>query len=84
MKTAQDILNQIRWDDHLTADSFIIGYFDRVEGKIIKTAFKEIRFPDDHHFMFEVIDEEGELRSIPYHRVKEIYQNGQLIWHRSS
>ncbi|WP_455219656.1 DUF504 domain-containing protein [Kaarinaea lacus] len=84
MKTAQEILSQIRWDEHLTADSFIIGYYDRMEDTIIKVAFKEIRFPDDHHFMFEVIDEEGGLHSIPYHRVKEIYQDGRLIWHRNS
>ena len=84
MKTAQEILNQIRWDDRLTADSFAIGYYDRVEDEIVRVAFKEIQFPDDHHFLFEVVDEEGDLHSIPYHRVKEIYQNGRLIWHRNN
>ena len=82
METAQDILNRIRWDEHLATDEFVIGYYDRVEGQIIKVAFTEIRFPEDHHFQFELIDEDGELRSIPYHRVREIYQNGQLIWRR--
>ena len=82
MLTAQEILNQIRWDERLTADAFVIGFYDRVEDKIIKVAFSEIRFPEDHHFQFEIIDDEGELRSIPYHRVREIYRNGQLIWHR--
>ncbi|MEJ2181753.1 MAG: DUF504 domain-containing protein [Gammaproteobacteria bacterium] len=84
MKTAREILNQIRWDDRLTADSFAIGYYDRVEDEIVRVAFKEIQFPDDHHFLFEVVDEEGDLHSIPYHRVKEIYQNGRLIWHRNN
>jgi len=82
METAQDILNRIRWDEHLATDEFVIGYYDRVEGQIIKVAFTEIRFPEDHHFQFELIDEDGELCSIPYHRVREIYQNGQLIWRR--
>ncbi|WP_455196861.1 DUF504 domain-containing protein [Kaarinaea lacus] len=82
MQTAQEILNQIRWDERLATDEFVIGYFDRVADQIIKVAFREIRFPEDHHFQFELIDEEGELRSIPYHRVREIYQNGQLIWRR--
>jgi uncharacterized protein (UPF0248 family) len=84
VKTAREILNQIRWDDRLTADSFAIGYYDRVEDEIVRVAFKEIQFPDDHHFLFEVVDEEGDLHSIPYHRVKEIYQNGRLIWHRNN
>jgi uncharacterized protein (UPF0248 family) len=82
MQTAQDILNQIRWDMRLAAGAFVIGYYDRIEHQIIKVAFREIRFPEDHHFQFEVIDEEGELRSIPYHRVREIYQDGRLIWRR--
>lgn len=82
MHTAQEILNQIRWDERLATDAFVIGYYDRVADKIIKVAFSEIRFPEDHHFQFEVIDDEGELRSIPYHRVREIYRNGQRIWHR--
>lgn len=82
MQTAQDILNQIRWDERLATDSFVVGYYDRVEDQIIRVAFKEIRFPEDHHFQFEIIDEEGELLSIPYHRVREVYQNGQLIWRR--
>lgn len=84
MKTAQEVLNQIRWDEHLVADSFMVGYYDRVDDEIIKVTFREIRFPDDHHFMFEVIDEAGDLHSIPYHRVKEIYQDGRLIWHRNN
>jgi uncharacterized protein (UPF0248 family) len=82
MQTAQDILNRIRWDERLATDTFMIGYYDRVEDQIIKVAFTEIRFPEDNHFQFEIIDEEGELASIPYHRVREIYRNGQLIWHR--
>lgn len=82
MQTAQEILNQIRWDERLATDEFVIGYYDRVADQVIKVAFREIRFPEDHHFQFELIDGEGELRSIPYHRVREIYQNGQLIWRR--
>jgi uncharacterized protein (UPF0248 family) len=82
MLTAQALLNQIRWDERLDADVFVIGYYDRVDDKIIKVMFNEIRFPEDHHFQFEIADETGTWRSIPYHRVREIYRNGKLIWHR--
>lgn len=82
MKPVQDILNRIRWDKNLTEDDFKIGYFDRVEQRIIVVAFKEIQFPLDDHFSFEVIDQEGALHSVPYHRVKAIYRNDRLIWHR--
>ena len=82
MKPVQDILNRIRWDKNLAEDDFKIGYYDRAEQQIIVVSFKEIIFPFNDHFSFEVIDHEGTLHSVPYHRVKAIYQNGQLIWHR--
>ena len=47
-------------------------------------AFKEIRFSDDHHNMFEVIAEEGALHSIYTHRIKEIYQNGRLVLYHNN
>lgn len=82
MKTAQQILSRIRWDESLAADEFEVGYYDRVEHEIIRVTFREINFPQDDHFSFEVVDENEDIHSIPYHRVKEIYQNGKLIWHR--
>lgn len=82
MKPVQDLLNRIRWDKNLAEEDFKIGYYDRVEQQIIVVAFKKIIFPKDDHFSFDVIDQEGELHSVPYHRVKSIYQNDRLIWHR--
>ena len=84
MKTAQEILSRIRWDESFAKDEFEIGYYDRLEHEIIRIGFKEIRFPKDDHFSFEVVDEDEDIHSIPYHRVKEIYQNGKLIWHREN
>ena len=82
MKPVQEMLNRIRWDKNWADDEFRIGYYDRVEQRIIVVTFKEIYFPKDDHFSFELIDQEGELHSVPYHRVKAIYQNDCLIWHR--
>ncbi len=82
MKPVQEIMNRIRWDRNWAEDEFTIGYLDRVEHRIVIVAFKEISFPEDDHFSFDVIDQEGERHSVPYHRVKTIYRNGQLIWRR--
>ena len=82
MKPVQEMLNRIRWDKAWADDEFKIGYYDRVEQRIIVVAFKEIYFPKNDHFAFELIDSQGEVHSVPYHRVKAIYQNGRLIWHR--
>lgn len=82
MKPVQEMMNRVRWDQAWANDEFKIGYYDRVEQKIIVVAFKEIYFPKDDHFSFELIDSQGEVHSVPYHRVKAIYRNGRLIWHR--
>jgi uncharacterized protein (UPF0248 family) len=82
MQTIQELLSRIRWDEQLASDNFEIGYFDRVEHRIIRVSFKELRFSENDHYSFEIIDEDEELHSIPYHRVREIYQNGILIWQR--
>jgi len=76
------MLSRIRWDETWADDEFTVGYYDRVEQRVVVVAFKEIFFPNDDHFSFDLIDQEGEVHSVPYHRVKAIYRNGRLIWHR--
>lgn len=82
MQPVHEILNRIRWDKNLADDDFKIGYYDRLEQRMIVVAFKDIIFPKGDHFAFDVIDLEGELHSVPYHRVKAVYRNDRLIWHR--
>jgi uncharacterized protein (UPF0248 family) len=61
---------------------FTIGYFDRLEERIIVVPLVEVRFDPDDHFSFQLNDAAGEPLSIPLHRVCEVYRNGELIWHR--
>lgn len=82
MTPIHELLNRIRWDRDFAQDDFRIGYYDRVEDRIIRVGLKELFFEPDDHFSFDLIDEEGELHSIPLHRIKEVYKNGELIWHR--
>lgn len=77
----QDLLNRIRWDEHF-GGAFVIGYYDRVRDAIVQVAFSEISFPPGDHFAFELIDEEGIVHSVPYHRVRHVLRNGELIWQR--
>ena len=34
MKTAEDVISRIRWDELLPKDDFIVGYIDRFVGKL--------------------------------------------------
>jgi uncharacterized protein (UPF0248 family) len=77
-----ELLNRIRWDEDYGNADFIIGYYDRVENRIIKVCLKELFFDKEDHFDFELIDEVGETHTIPLHRIKEVYRNGDLVWRR--
>lgn len=83
MKTIQEILNRIRWDENFAKSHFKIAYYDRLERKLITVDFDELLFSPDDHFSFRLIDSNGDTHSIPYHRIKAVYQNEKLIWHRN-
>ncbi len=77
-----ELLNRIRWDKDYGDASFIIGYYDRVANKIIRVPFKQLDFDPQDHFDFSLVDEEGELHTVPLHRIREVFRNNKLIWER--
>ena len=83
MQPVQDLLNRIRWDEVFATAVFEIGYYDRIEDQIIQVKYAELFFPTDDHFAFELLDDEGSVHRIPYHRIRRITRNGHCIWSRS-
>ena len=77
-----ELLNRIRWDEEFGRGDFLIGYYDRIEGRLMRVALREIFFEPGDHFSFDLIDHEGVLHSIPLHRIKEVHKDGALIWSR--
>lgn len=77
-----ELLNRIRWDEDYGFANFVIGYYDRVEDKVITVPLKEIRFLKEDHFDFELLDEEGIHHTIPLHRIRQVFRNGELVWER--
>jgi uncharacterized protein (UPF0248 family) len=77
-----ELLNRIKWDDEFGHAKFIVAYHDRFEDEVIKVPLKELSFDREDHFDFELVDEMGITRTIPLHRIREVYRNGTLIWHR--
>jgi uncharacterized protein (UPF0248 family) len=76
------LLNRIRWDPRYRNGRFALGYFDRVERRIVSVPFETVRFPAGAPGMFEIEDDEGVLHSIPFHRVRSISRDGRIIWER--
>ena len=77
-----ELLNRIRWDEEFGNANFVIGYYDRLEDKIMDVPLKELIFDRDDHFDFELVDDDGVTHTIPLHRIKTVYRDGNLIWHR--
>ncbi len=82
MMPIHELLNRIKWDKEFGRAEFEVGYHDRIAGKIILVPLREVFFEADDHFAFDLTDAEGELHSIPLHRIKQVFRNGELIWHR--
>jgi uncharacterized protein (UPF0248 family) len=69
----QDLLHRIQWDPE----------FDRVTREIVRVPFRRVHFEKGEHFAFEAIEEDGSVHSVPLHRVREVWRNGELVWQRA-
>lgn len=81
MQPIHELLSRIRWDPEFARGRFQVGYHDRVADQIVLVPFHEIRFPEGEA-AFELLDDEGESQRIPFHRVREVHKDGQVIWQR--
>ncbi|MDP1896843.1 MAG: DUF504 domain-containing protein [Sulfurimicrobium sp.] len=82
MLPIHELLNRIRWDSAFAKGAFVIGYYDRVEGKIIQVPLQQVHLTQGDHFSCQVTDQDGYTHDLPFHRIKEVHKDGLLIWHR--
>lgn len=82
MQPIHKLLDRIRWDKEFGQGDFEIGFLDHVKDKILRIPIHEISFLHGDHFFFHYIDVDGESHAVPLHRIKAVYKNGELIWHR--
>ena len=80
MKTIHELLSRIRWDPEFGRGEFVIGYYDRIADCIIRVPLRQV-IPADH-FACQLTDDEGVLHMVPFHRIREVYKDGVLIWQR--
>ena len=82
MTPIHDLLNRIRWDKEFARGQFELGYFDRIEGRVITVPFQSIEFPTEAPGTFNLVDGEGRFHHVPFHRVREVWKDGRCIWKR--
>ena len=84
MTPIHELLNRIRWDPEFGRGQFEIGYYDRHEAALQRVALQAVSFPEGDRHAFEVVDESGQARRIPLHRVRAVIKDGHIIWRRPS
>ena len=82
MTPIHDIIHRIMWDAEFGNAHFVIGYYDRVFKRIVRVSFERISLERGQHFGFDLIGSDGEARMVPFHRVREVVRNGELVWSR--
>jgi len=82
MITIRALLNRIRWDQTYGQGQFAIGYYDRVEDRVIVVPFDTVWFDPEDRFAMQVAAADGLVHAVPLHRVCRVYRNGELIWER--
>lgn len=78
----QDLLHRIRWDPEFGRGEYVLGYYDRVARRVTRVPLRRIRLEKGEHFAFEAIEDDGSAHSVPLHRVRELWRDGELIWKR--
>lgn len=79
MITAIQYLDKIEWDARLTPAEFEIFYLDK--DRLVQINYCDIIREKDNKFNFIVRQDDEEVY-IPYHRIRQIRQNGEIIWQR--
>lgn len=82
MLAIRELLSRVRHDPAFGAAEFALGCFDRVSGRVERIPLGRVRLTPGDRFAFEVLDGDGPPRRIPFHRVREVYRNGECIWSR--
>lgn len=76
------LLARIHWDPKFARGRWEISYLDHARSEPVRVPLEEMRTQPGVRFVFDVVDEDGVTHSIPYHRVREVWRDGKLVWSR--
>lgn len=82
MQPIHELLNRIHWDAEFGKGKFELWFRDRIEAQLIKLPLDEIAFIPGDHYFFHYLDQDGVEHNVPFHRIKAVAKNGEVIWHR--
>lgn len=80
MKTADDVISRIEWDDRLDRRYFRVGYVDRFLG-LQEKAFNDFDFKVD---LSTISDRHSSILAIPKHRIQYFKYGNEIIWDKDT
>ena len=80
MKTAEDVISRIEWDERLDRRFFRVGYIDRFLG-LQEKSFTDFDFKVD---LSTVSDRHSNILAIPKHRIQYFKYNNEIIWDKDT
>jgi len=54
----------------------------RIRKTLVRLPLERIRLSAQDRFGFEAMEEDGSAHSVPYHRVRAVWRDGELVWSR--
>ncbi|MBE0616433.1 MAG: DUF504 domain-containing protein [Proteobacteria bacterium] len=84
MQPLHDLLSRRRWDPDFGRGEFWLGYWDRVSREIVRVPLRDAIFEADNRFSFTLVGPGGRTRRVPFHRVRRVWRDGELLWSRDS
>ena len=75
MRTAEDVINRIKWDEMLPEESFTVGYLDRFLG-VQEEPFSTFSWEDLAGADYDVL-------AIPQHRIQYFKYKTEKVWEKS-
>lgn len=80
MKTADDVISRIEWDDRLDKRQFRVGYTDRFLG-LQEKSFTDFDFKVD---LSTISDRHSNILAIPKHRIQYFKYANEIIWDKDT
>jgi uncharacterized protein (UPF0248 family) len=78
-----ELLARIRWDPEFGRARFELGYYDRQRKALVRLPLERISTSPQDRFAFQAVEDDGSVHSVPYHRVRRVWREGELIWSRA-
>ena len=82
MQPIRQLLSRIRWDEEFGKGKFEIAYLERGQEDLERLSLENIEFEKGNAFSFSALCEDKLYHDIPFHRIREVYKDGELIWKR--